>query len=79
MFLLTGALLGLLAGLWLATFGAAPTATGGAGAVGYLAAMGTFFGALLGGTVAVVAESLLNRRRPGRPGGRRGGRQPRRR
>lgn len=62
MFLLTGALVGLLAGLWLATFGAASTATGEAGALGYLAALGTLFGALLGGTVAVVLESVMNRR-----------------
>jgi hypothetical protein len=65
-FLLTGAVLGLLTGLALATFGAAPTATGGLGVLGYFAALGTFLGALLAGTLAVVVESLLNRGRRGR-------------
>lgn len=72
-FLVTGGTLGLLAGLGLATFGAAATATGGSGVLGYFAALGAFIGALLGGTLAVVAESVLNRGRRGRarrpPGG----------
>lgn len=73
-FLLSGAGLGAAAGLALAVFGAASTASGGPGVLGYFAALGAFFGALLAGTVAVVVESALNRGRrrgpaPRRPGG----------
>ena len=65
-FLLTGAVLGAVAGLALAVLGAAPTASGGAGALGYFAALGALVGVLLAGTVAVVVESVANRGRPRR-------------
>lgn len=65
-FVITGAVAGLVLGVVLATVGSAPDATGGAGVLGYLVAFGTLLGALAGGTVAVVAETLLNRGRRAR-------------
>jgi hypothetical protein len=67
-FVVTGAVLGLLAGVGLALFGGSSTAVGGSGVLGYFAAFGTLLGALVGGTVAVLAESFLNRGRRGRRG-----------
>ena len=64
-FLLTGAVLGLLVGVGLAWLGGpdrAPSTSAG-GALGYLAFFGALLGALAAGTLAVVVESLLNRGR----------------
>lgn len=60
-FLLTGAALGLLAGVALALYGGGDTVTSGAGVLGYFSAFGVIVGALSGGTLAVVVESFLNR------------------
>ncbi len=71
MFLGTGAVLGLVVGVALALYGGGDTVTTGAGVLGYFSAFGIIVGTLLGGTTAVVVESLLNRagrRRPGRRG-----------
>ena len=72
-FVVTGALLGLLVGLVLASTGSAPSETGPAGVLGFFAAFGTLLGALAGGTGALVVEWLLNRGRRGRARRPRGG------
>lgn len=69
-FLVTGAVLGVLVGVGLAVSGGGDTVTTGAGVLGYFVAFGAVLGLLLGGTVAVLAESVVNRRsRRGRRGG----------
>ncbi len=60
-FLGTGALLGLAVGIALAVYGGGDTVTSSAGVLGYFSAFGVIIGALAGGTLAVLAESLLNR------------------
>ncbi|MFC3689522.1 hypothetical protein [Aquipuribacter hungaricus] len=60
-FLLTGALLGLAVGVGLALYGGGDTVTTGAGVLGYFSGFGVVLGLLLGGSVAVVVESLMNR------------------
>ena len=84
-FLGTGAVLGLVTGVLLALYGGASTAsaavTGTGGVLGYFVAFGVIIGALLGGTLAMGVEALLNRGRrgPARPAPRRrpGGTPPR--
>lgn len=76
-FLLTGAVLGLLGGLAVALLGGSSTDPGSAtagGILGYFVAFGTLLGALLAGTLAVLVESLLNRGR--RTAGRARSRRP---
>ena len=60
-FLLTGSGTGLLVGVALALSGGGDTVTTGAGVLGYFSAFGLIIGALLGGTLAVVVESAMNR------------------
>ena len=71
-FLVSGALLGLVLGLGLALYGSGTAVVGLAGVLGYFAAFGVLLGGLAGGTVAMVVESVLNRgqrkRRRGRSG-----------
>ena len=83
-FLVTGAVLGLLVGVGIAVLGGSSAEQGSAtpaGVLGYFSAFGALFGALLAGALAVVVESVLNRGRRGRarPGPRRprGGTRPR--
>ncbi len=83
-FLVTGAVLGLAVGVAVALYGGSDEPAGSAtraGVLGYFAAFGTLGGALVAGTLAVVAESLLNRGRRGRarpaPRRPRGGTPPR--
>lgn len=58
----TGAALGLAVGVALALYGGGDTVTSEAGVLGYFAIFGVVIGTLLGGTLAVVVESLMNRR-----------------
>jgi len=60
-FLFTGSATGLLVGVALALYGGGDTVTTGAGVLGYFSAFGLIVGALLGGTLAVVVESAMNR------------------
>ena len=61
-FLFTGSAAGLLVGVALALYGGGgDTVTTGAGVLGYFSAFGLIIGALLGGTIAVVVESAMNR------------------
>ena len=62
-FLFTGSAAGLLVGVALALYGGGDTVTTGAGVLGYFSAFGLIVGALLGGTIAVVVESAMNRGR----------------
>ena len=61
MFLFSGSAAGLLVGVALALYGGGDTVTTGAGVLGYFSAFGLIVGALLGGTLAVVVESAMNR------------------
>lgn len=60
-FLGTGAVLGLAVGVALALYGGGGTVTSEAGVLGYFSAFGIILGALLGGTLAVLVESAMNR------------------
>lgn len=60
----SGVVLGLLLGVGLALYGGGDTVTSSAGVLGYFSAFGVIVGALVGGTLAVVVETLMNRGRP---------------
>ncbi len=61
-FLSTGAAVGLVVGVALALYGGGDAVTSSAGVLGYFSAFGLIVGGLAGGTLAVVVESLMNRR-----------------
>lgn len=61
MFLGTGAVVGLVVGVALALYGGGDTVTTERGVLGYFSAVGIVLGGLVGGSLAVVVESVTNR------------------
>lgn len=61
-FLVTGLVIGLVAAVLVWAFGSGDPRYSGAAALGYLAALGCLVGAVLGGTVGVVVETVTTRR-----------------
>jgi hypothetical protein len=50
-----------MVGVGLALYGGGDTVTSSAGVLGYFSAFGVIVGALVGGTLAVLVESVANR------------------
>jgi membrane associated rhomboid family serine protease len=61
-FLVTGLVVGLVAAILVWAFGSGDPRYPAAAALGYLVALGGLVGAILGGTVGVVVETVTTRR-----------------
>lgn len=61
-FVVTGLVVGLVAAILVWSTGSGDPRYSGAAALGYLAAVGGLIGAVLGGTVGVVVETVAARR-----------------